>query len=182
MKNKALDARSYAFSNRDNILVDANIWLYLSGPAATPTSWAVRTYSSVFSRILSAGCSLFLDVLVLSEFIDRFARIEMKRLQPTQTDFKSFRGSTDFIPVAQAIESHVSQFLMVCQPVNHNFSEWNLTDLLNDFGTGIVDWNDQLIAENCRKHGLALLTNDRDFTEGGISVFTANNRLLTACP
>jgi predicted nucleic acid-binding protein len=181
MKNKAFDARSHQFSKSDAILVDANIWLYLNGPASTSARWA-NTYSSVFSRILSAGSFLFMDVLVLSEFINRFARLEMRRLQPHQRDFKAFRGSTDFPPVARSIESQVNQILMVCRPVDHPFSEWKLSDLLNDFGSGTVDWNDQLITENCRKHGLAILTNDGDFTEGGISVFTANNRLLTACP
>ena len=180
MKNKAFDARSHPFSDSDAIMVDANIWLYLNGPASVSQTWA-SIYSGVCGRILSAGSSLFMDVLVLSEFINRFARLEMWRLQPHHRDFKAFRGSTDFPPVARSIESQVNQILMVCRPVDHPFSEWNLPDLLNDFGSGTVDWNDQLIAENCRKHGLALLTNDGDFTEGGISVFTANSKLLTAC-
>nr|MBC8362984.1 PIN domain-containing protein [Candidatus Desulfatibia profunda] len=181
MKNKAFDARSHAFSNSDSMLVDANIWLYLLGPASVSQTWA-SIYSGVFNRILSAGSLLSLDVLVLSEFINQFARLEMRRLQPGQYDFKAFRGSADFPPVARSIESQVNQILMVCRPVDHPFSEWRLSDLLNDFGTGAMDWNDQLITENCRKHGLALLTNDGDFTKGGISVFTANNRLLAACP
>jgi predicted nucleic acid-binding protein len=182
MRNKAYDARSYRFTDKDAVLPDANIWLYLYGPAATPGSWTVTTYSNIFSRILSAGTRMFLDVLVLVEFINRFARLEMIRLQPTQKDFKAFRQSADFPPVAEAIETQVTQILMNCQPINHPFAEWNLGGLLKDFATGNEDCNDQLIAENCRKHGLALLTNDRDFTQGGISVFTANNKLLMACP
>jgi len=70
----------------------------------------------------------------------------------------------------------------MCQPLDHPFSEWNHAQMLVDFGTGGADWNDQLLVENCRKHGISPLTNDGDFTEGGISVFTANNRLLVACP
>ncbi len=182
MRNKAFDAGSHSFSNTDAILVDANIWLYLYGPAANPTNSMVRTYSNVFSRILAAGSRLFLDVLVLSEFINRFARLEMRRLQPDQRNFKAFRRSADFLPVARSIEAQVNQILMVSQPVDHPFAEWNHADLLKDFCAGAVDWNDQLIAENCRKNGLAVLTNDGDFTDGGISVFTANNKLLAACP
>ena len=182
MRNRAFDASSHSFSNTDAILVDANIWIYLYGPVPNPANWAVRTYSNVFSRILAAGSRLFLDVLVLSEFINRFARIEMRRLHPTQNNFKTFRNSPDFPPVARSIELQVSQILMVCQPVDHPFAEWNHADLLKDFSSGNVDWNDQLIAENCRKNGLAVLTNDSDFTHGGIPVFTANNTLLAACP
>jgi predicted nucleic acid-binding protein len=70
--------------------------------------------------------------------------------------------------------------LSICQPMAHPFSEWHLPDLLRDFADRSLDWNDQLITENCRKNGLALLIHDGDFTEGGISVFTANNRLLAS--
>jgi predicted nucleic acid-binding protein len=181
MKNKAIDARKHAFTNADAILFDANILLYLYGPAADPLSWKVQTYSSVFSRALSGGSKLFLDVLVASEFINRFARIEMARLQPGESDFKAFRKSTDFISVSKAIETQITQILAVCKPLDHFYSEWNHIDLLSQFALGNFDYNDQLIAENCRKHRLVLLTNDHDFTEGGITVLTANHKLLGAC-
>ncbi len=181
MRNRAIDARIHSFDDKDDILPDANFWLYLYGPAADPTQWTVQTYSKIFSRLLVAGSKLFLDVLVLSEFINKFARLEMRRLKPTQTDFKAFRSSTDFPTVAAGIKNQVQQILTVCNPLDHPFSEWKHDDLLKDFGTGSVDWNDQLIIENCRKHGLAVLTNDKDFTTGGISVFTANGKLLSAC-
>jgi len=180
-KNKAFDARSHAFTASDAILPDANIWLYLNGPAANPAGWSVKTYSAVLANILGARSRLFLDVLVLGEFINRFARLEMKRLQPGQNDFKTFRSSGDFPSVAAAIKYQTGQIIAICQPINHPFAEWDLPQLLSDFAVGGADWNDQLLIENCRKHGLAPLTNDGDFTEGGISVFTANNKLLNAC-
>lgn len=182
MKNKAINATCHAFSAADKLLPDANIWIYLNGPASDPTKWAVQTYSAILGDILNAGAELFLDVLVLSEFINRFARMEMNRLQPGQRDFKAFRQSAAFAPVALAIQQQTSQILTMCQPLDHPFSEWNHTQMLADFGTGGADWNDQLLVENCRKYGISPLTNDGDFTEGGISVFTANNRLLVACP
>ena len=99
-----------------------------------------------------------------------------------QTDFKAFRKSGDYQAVARTIESQVGIVMMDCKPLDHPFSEWSHADLLNDFGSGSTDWNDQLLVENCRKHKLTLLTNDGDFTDGGISVLTANPRLIAACP
>jgi predicted nucleic acid-binding protein len=182
MKNKARDARTHRFVPSDQILPDANIWLYLYGPAANPAAWQVRIYSSVFAGLLTAKSQLYLDVLVLSEFVNRFARIEWKRLAPTITDFKVFRQSASFPPVAQSIQVQVAQILTVCKPVNHHFAEWNLTTLLQEYRAGATDLNDQLLVESCRKHNLAILTNDKDFTDGGINVFTAHRDLLTACP
>jgi len=180
MKNKAINATTHVFSASDKLLPDANIWIYLNGPASNPGYWAVQAYSAVLGNILNAGAELYLDVLVLSEFINRFARMEMNRLG--QRDFKSFRQSAAFAPVALAIQQQTSQILAMCQPLDHPFSEWNHSQMLTDFGLGGADWNDQLLVENCRKHGVSPLTNDGDFTEGGINVFTANGKLIRACP
>jgi predicted nucleic acid-binding protein len=180
MKNKAIDATIHVFSASDKLLPDANIWIYLNGPASNPGYWAVQAYSAVLGNILKAGAELYLDVLVLSEFINRFARMEMYRLG--HRDFKVFRQSADFPPVATAIQQQTSQILIMCQSLDHPFSEWDHGQMLTDFGLGGADWNDQLLVENCRKHGISPLTNDGDFTEGGINVFTANWKLIRACP
>ncbi len=190
MKNKAIDARSHAFAATDQVLLDANVWLYLNGPAAATGSWAVIAYAAVYAKLLIAKTQLFLDVLVLGEFVNRYARIEYSRLNvpdphtgwPIYPEFKDFRQSSNFPQVAQAIANEATNIVNICQRVDHHFSQWNALDLLKDYSTGGFDCNDQLLVESCRKHGLALLTNDGDFTEGGLTVFTANNRLLAACP
>lgn len=181
MKNKAIDARKHAFTNADAILFDANILLYLYGPVVDPSKWEVQAYSKIFADALTGGARFFLDVLVVSEFINRFARLEMKRLQPGQADFKAFRNSIDFVSVAKAIETQIKLILSVCLPENHLYAEWNHSNIFTSFATGNFDYNDQLIIETCRRNRFTVLTNDSDFTEGGITVLTANSKLLEAC-
>lgn len=181
MKNKALNARTHPFGAADQVLPDANFWLYLYGPPSAQPGWAVSAYSAIYVKLLIAKAQIHLDVLVLSEFVNSYARIEAKRLSPG-VDFKTFHRSAAFPPVAKTIAQEATNILNVCKRVNHHFAEWNALDLLKDYGVGKSDLNDQLLVESCRKHGLSLLTNDADFTEGGLTVFTANNRLLTACP
>ena len=48
-------------------------------------------------------------------------------------------------------------------------------------GGTILDFNDGLLAETCRHHGWKLVTNDSDFTTGGIEVLTSHPALLRAC-
>jgi predicted nucleic acid-binding protein len=181
MKNKAFDARHHPFSAGDQILPDANIWVYLFGPASATVSPVVGSYSAVLNNALKAQCRLFLDVLVLGEFINRYARMEANRLQPG-VNFKIFRNSAAFVPVAKDIAQQASVIVSLCQSVDHHFTQWNVTSLLADYATAGFDFNDQLLVETCRKYSLALLTNDTDFTEGGITVFTTHQRLLAACP
>lgn len=181
MKNKAIDARNYGYSSGDAILPDANFWIYLYGPQSPKSNWVVNTYSSVYQKLLAGKAKLFLEVLVLSEFINKWARIEWK-LANSGIEFKDWRKTSAFPPVAQVISAEAAKIVSKCAAVEHSFNEWKLSDLLNDFGSGVHDFNDQLIVETCRKHGLTMLTNDADFTEGGVTVLTANNRLLSACP
>jgi predicted nucleic acid-binding protein len=190
MKNRALDARRYKFVATDQVLPDANVWLYINGPAAATGSWAVSAYAAVLAKVLTAQTQLFLDVLVLGEFVNRYARMEYRRLntadprtgRPFYAEFKDFRRSSSFLPVASAIANEATNIVNICKRVDHLFSQWNAVDLLHEYSTGAFDCSDQLLVESCRKHGFALLTNDGDFTEGGLTVFTANNRLLKACP
>src|SRR6266446_1873579 len=179
MKNKAFDARRHPFSADDQILPDANIWVYLFGPASATVGPAVSAYSAVLNKLLHSKCCLFLDVLVIGEFINRYARLETSRLQPGGT-FKVFRNSAAFVPVAEDIAQQASVIISLCQSIDHHFAQWNAATLLADYATGGFDFNDQLLVETCRKYGLALLTNDTDFTEGGITVFTTHHRLLAA--
>jgi predicted nucleic acid-binding protein len=187
MTNKAHDVTSWRFSPQDMILPDANFWINVFGPAATcaqPT-WRVRTYSAAFLEMLKSKTGLFIDVLVLSEFVNTLARQEFNaNFAHTygSSRFKDFRNSADFLPTAQIIARESRKILNRCERLDHSFTEWDAPQLLADFETGGEDFNDQLIVETCKKHGLKILTDDGDMTTGGLTILTANMKLLKACP
>jgi predicted nucleic acid-binding protein len=181
MKNRAFDASSHAYSSGERILPDANFWLYLLGPAAVPGNAHTATYSAVFAQLLSANVELFLDVLVLSEFVNTYARFEQRQRAPGIL-FKKWRNTPAFLPVASSIQTQATQILSVAKPLDHPLATWNLGALLTDYATGVFDLNDQLLTETCRHYSLSFLTHDSDCTEGGITVYTANTTLLAACP
>jgi predicted nucleic acid-binding protein len=176
-----IDALRHTFSDKDRILVDANVWLYLFGPSP-PGSPIVRSYSAVFTGIQKVGASLYLDVLVLSEFINRYARLEHQLQKnagaPISHDFKTFRDSPDFVPIAQAIQASVMKIGRCTKPVDHPLTACDLVAVLAEFATGRRDINDQLLAHCCMTHGLALLTNDGDLVHTGITILTTNPKLL----
>jgi predicted nuclease of predicted toxin-antitoxin system len=49
---------------------------------------------------------------------------------------------------------------------------------MTDYESGNADFNDQIIAELCRKKQLTLITDDGDFHGQDIAILTANKRLL----
>ena len=176
MKHKAVRVNDYNFTFQDRLFLDTNIWFYLYGPEGSKSHW-VQLYSTVFNRILSAKSSIYIDVLVLSEFINTYARTQW-RFVARHIEFKDFRNSPRFKPVAQEIEAKVKSILGHCSRIESGFSTLTIDDLITDYAAGNSDFNDQVITEICRSSGLTLITHDRDFKGQGITILTANRRLL----
>jgi hypothetical protein len=187
MKNKAHDVRHWAFLPSDRILPDANFWINVFGPAATagPRKNRAVHYSNAFLAILTKGAQLYVDVLILSEFVNALARHEFNTRFSTKYGaggFKAYRNSADFVPTARMIARETRKILARSTRLDHSLTEWDFSRLLVDFENGSEDFNDQLIVEMARKHSLCLLTDDGDMTLGGLTVLTANQRLISACP
>lgn len=185
MRNKAFNALSYSYSASDKVMFDANILVSLFSGLEPPGSVQVRNYSQVLKSIRQSGAVIVLDVLVLSEFVNVCARKHFS-LALAQggvwTSFKGYRHSDEFRMVALTIARAAQQIVKLARRLDHPFSAWPIEDLLNDYATGAWDVNDQFIIKLCRHEQALLLTNDTDFTTGGITVLTTHPKLLAACP
>lgn len=180
--NKAHDARWYSFKNDEPFLLDASVWLYLFAAPSDPKSSFADGYSQVFKKMLVGKVSLILDALVLSEYLNRYIRIEYRAWTSKYPNLKDFRKSSDFGPVAQSAATQAKQILKLCSCCDHLFSKCDLTRVLTDFENGLMDLNDGMLIEACRLNGWKFLTNDSDCVLGGIHLLTIHPRLLKACP
>lgn len=178
MTNRIIDVASYPFQNTDSVLLDTNIWLYLFPAPSNPSAYFQTQYSGIFRSMLSAKVNMIFDVLVLGEYINRYARIEHKASTMAQDDYKRFRNSPLFDRVAKTISTNISQIIRHASRCDFLFSKIDLNSLLVDFENKHQDVNDCLLIETCIKNNWKLLTNDADFTDGGIEVLTLNRKLL----
>lgn len=159
------------------LFFDANVLLYLFG--STSSTWA-NTYSSVFSQCLKMGNILCVDVFVLSEFINRFLRIEYenylktKGLNNQQVKFKNFRSQPEGAQASKDVETIVKGRIL-----NKFALVGKLFDVedVNAISLVYCDFNDELIVQTCRQHQCVLVTNDADFSGANIDILTANNKL-----
>lgn len=183
MKNKAYDLSSYSFSSNELVLVDTNVWLYLFPAPTDPSNRFSTQYSTAFSNLVSAQAQPVLDPIVLSEYLNRYIRIEWEGNYKTQyPKFKDFRKSSDFSTIASAAETFAKRILSFCQIHSIPANGLNLNQALADFSTGSVDFNDAILVCICKTLNLKLMTNDSDFQDGGIEVLTTNPKLLRSCP
>ncbi len=179
-ENRAEDIRYYAFAPADALLVDANVWFYIYGPSK-PDDWRASVYSKALADMLAARSQIYIDVLVLSEFINRYARLEHALLYPdpaSRPEFKQFRQSADFKPVALAIAVAARHICQICARLESGFSSLDIAALVDEYAKGETDFNDQVLADLCRRSGLKLVTHDGDFKHCGLTLVTANRRLL----
>ena len=185
MNNKALDALNYPYSHTDKVVVDANVLVSLFSGLEPPGSTPVRKYSQVLKLITRARTQMILDVLVLSEFVNSCVRKQYQLALESGgvwRSFKSYRQSADFPAVAAATAHAAKQIVKLASPIDHEFTSCPLDQILTDFAPGKSDLNDQFLVEVAKREGAFLLTNDTDFTTGGITVLTTHPKLLAACP
>ncbi len=128
--------------------------------------------------MLAAQSRIYIDVLIVSEFINTYARLQWRILAPSYSNFKQFRRSGEFQPIAQEIADQVKRVLGGCTKIASGFEAVEIELLLDTYALGDSDFNDQILANLCQQRGLKLITDDGDFGGRGIPVITANRRLL----
>lgn len=177
MTQRITEVSQHVFSSEDKMFFDANIWLFLFGPQK-PNTYLVNVYSKAFSEIVKANGQIYIDILVVSEIINRWARQESAIAGYTSESFKNFRDSADFKPVAHGITVAVKIITDFCLRIESGFSMLNVDDLMYDYANGDSDFNDQIITEICKGNELTLVTHDGDFRTHEIPILTANTYLL----
>jgi len=180
MANKAENIASHVFKKSDRVLLDANVWLFINGPQ-NPGDRRVSIYSEAFKKILQAGSAIYVDALIVSEFINRYARMKYelwKTRRPQQNTFKNFRKSADFKPAAREISDSAKYVLRNCARIDSGFASLDIDSLLKEYADGDSDFNDQVLSKLCKREGLIFITDDADFKKHDLPILSANKKLL----
>lgn len=182
-KNRAHSVLQYKFAKGERILIDANIWLSLFPAPSDSQRTSSVTYSAAFKAMLVAGVEMVVGSLILSEYLNRYCRIEYDVLhKKSYATYKKFRQSSDYALVGSKAAADAQQILKFCSRCDDSFAKADINRVLSDFAAGGIDFNDGLIVDCCNHNGFKLLTHDGDFTNGGIDILTDNKKLLAACP
>lgn len=182
MSNQIYAIETYDFSASDALLFDANIWLYIYGVYKTKSAERLkRKYEKQFRRIRGLKVPIFLDVLVVSEFINAYARQFYNGLPEARKppDFKTFRNSADFQPIARKIGQRSRTILSKTQRTNIAFETVEMGAIINSYVAANADFNDLMLAELCKANGFKLVTHDADFKGEDLTILTANSKLLS---
>lgn len=165
----------------DELLLDANVWIYLEGPPGQPEEF-VEKYSALLQEAEAVGCQIVLSDTVLSEFINRCFRIAYGVWQNRSShSFKAFRSSDAGEQAKKDIATACSSIMNFCsRATRYTGSLEHFREAVSELATGNHDYNDLRIAACCRAENLTLVTHDADFRAlSDLTIITANKSALT---
>ncbi|MHC1772828.1 MAG: PIN domain-containing protein [Flexilinea sp.] len=177
----ASNNQQYSFSENDRLFFDTNIWFFIYGPQSSSDINRQRIYSSAFRDIISRNCKIFIDVLVLAEFINRMARFSFDlwcEENQLSINYKDFRSMDVYKPIVFEIEKTAQMILVDSIPIESGFSQMDISSILKTLQNGQQDFNDLSIVNTCQINHLKLITDDSDFKSTNIEILTSNLKLL----
>jgi len=163
----------------DRILLDANVCLFIFGPPqfryGNPNSNKYYESQDKWGKDTVHICSP-----VLSEFVNRCIHHHWKRWKidtnPREKGKKDFRNSQYYKEekIAETIAQDVYEMLNSVECCDSDFDKAKTYAFLSEFKKGEMDFNDIIIGDICAVNNLALVTDDGDFKNSSIQIFTAN--------
>lgn len=174
----------YRFSETNKLFLDTNVWLCFYGNPRFRNP-QVFDYRHAVDRINAAQCQVYVNSVVISEFVHVRINEELKDAD-CFWNLKAFRQSPAFAKAMAQITAQVKKILARCRYLNSSVdSPQAICEILADCQAGRMDYNDHIIARACAKHSLTLVTADADFAKfakqkiaGEIIVVTGNPQSL----
>ncbi len=153
-------------NNGDKIFIDTNVLMFVLYP--TNNQQKSLRYIRKLSTLQQWQCQMYINSLVVSEFINVILRLDFNQLKQqdpqTYSNFKrDYRNTQNYNDTLQFAITELDKFCKIydIKHINDGFDEINIVSLYTNGYN--FDFNDLIIAENVCSNGFKLLTDDRDF-------------------
>jgi hypothetical protein len=178
MRSDGRRIKDHRFTSDDKLFFDANIWIFIFGPNAEPDNNSVKTYSNALNRARKAGSRIEIDLVVLSEFVNRCLRLDYNQLRDykiIRDDFKTYRKTPEYAASVAVVANNARKILSLCQLIESDFTHCDHNAILTRLGAAQSDLNDEFIVSLCQRRGLMLVTDDGDYLDSELTILTRNS-------
>lgn len=166
-------------------LFDANIWISIIGWEGLNSFNNTKEISSFFNKCINAQAIILLPAIVMSEIINRIHHEEHKKYKRNingNCSYKDFRKTAESNKVIEDIQKlFISQIIKlkehgIIEQIDDDFESIDIYRVVDDLK--ILDFNDYVILEICKKQDAMLVTNDSDFLKfkDDINILTKNSK------
>ncbi|MCA0754923.1 hypothetical protein KP806_07660 [Paenibacillus sp. N4] len=186
-----IDIRNDIPKEQDIILVDSNVWYWLTYTRASqsttgPNAYQINTYPSYIAMALSAKSKLLWSGLSFAELAHRIEQVEREIYNATNSmnvNTKEFRHNlpNERNNVTSQIEAAWAQVKSMGSSLENLIIDAQTTDeALINIKTQAMDGYDLFITSSLMRQGhVKVLTDDGDYSNvPGIQVFTGNRGVI----
>lgn len=155
----------YKINASDKVFIDTNILIFLFSPSFVSSKrFQVDKYSSIVEKLVEKQCTLYINSLVIAEFINRCLRLDFEKNFNKDGDKnykKDYRPSPEYQETLKLVLKELKKFLKISTQINDYFESFDVLDTCNRYLES--DFNDLIIADTVKKNDLKLLSDDGDF-------------------
>lgn len=178
-KNNIVRLIDYRPKSSDTYFFDNNIWMYLFCPLGNYQFKKQQAYSKFLQQLISRKLPIFINSLVLSEFANRYLRLDYDLANAKAASFHNYKrdyvGSKRFIDTVKDLKKALAQITTICQRCSDEFNSINLDDVFSLFQK--IGFNDSYYLHFAKKKNWIIVTDDSDFSnanlpEAGVTILT----------
>lgn len=168
MAANIIDIKKYSPKTSDVFFFDNNIWMFLFCPLGNYNRNKQKCFSSFLQSVHSLNCTIFINSLVLSEFVNRYLRLDFelwkKEHQQHCANFKlDYIGTQRYSETVEEIKVSLRNILKICEKGTDNFNTINLDNVLKHLKE--IDFNDSYYLELAKISNWKIVTDDGDFVK-----------------
>lgn len=154
--------------------------MFLFSPISGASAYQQRWYGNLLRNIQTAGATIFINSLIVSEYINSSLKLNYKFWKEQElrsgnrfVDYKLyFRPTEEFDQAQRAAYDEMSDILSISFRKPDDFNALKIEDIMAARG---MDFNDAYYANFCMLNNLILVTDDRDLhnTPLDLTILTA---------
>jgi len=159
----------YKIDKKDKVFIDTNILIFLFSPDfVSSREYQVEKYSKILELLIVNNNELYINSLVISEFINRCLRIDFEKNFQDNNRTKNFkrdyRNSDSYVKTLRIIKKEIKKFLKLnVKQIHDSFDKIDILEELEHLDK--LDFNDLMIVKSIETYGLKLLSDDGDFRD-----------------
>ncbi|MDE6207686.1 MAG: PIN domain-containing protein [Muribaculaceae bacterium] len=167
--------RDFKVKSGDCFFFDNNVWMFLFSPISGAKEYQQRVYSNLLRNIQTARATIFINSLIVSEYINRSLRLNHSIWQDRErrsgnrfVDYKhDYRGTEDFDNAQEEAYNEMSDILSIAERKPDDFNALKLDEVMKAKG---MDFNDAYYAYFCKLNRLILVTDDKDLQSSPLDI------------
>lgn len=154
---------AYRPTSSESFFFDNNIWMLLHYPATQYQTNRIQKYAGLLQDIINLNCLIFINSMVVSEFVNSWLRSDYKNLlylSPNIDFKKDFVGSDEYKVSVDEIESALNQIFNITQRGNDDFNALDVNKIVS--GLRVRDFNDNYYLALAERKRWTLISDDKD--------------------